>query len=103
MVQQKRVVQGNEHLENDATNEQHKVSNDLTTNTSGKRCSRGNKSVGKACVGRLTTVNMPLRASVSDDLSRAAWYVQNLPRLVREAVEAGEEVIEAIKSEQAKR
>jgi hypothetical protein len=46
---------------------------------------------------------MPLRQSVSDDLSRAAWYLQNLPRLVREAVEAGEEVVEAFKREEAKR
>jgi hypothetical protein len=103
MVQQKRAVQGAEHLENDATDEQHRASKDPRTTTSGKRCSRDHKSVRAACVGRLTAVQMPLRQSVSEDLSRAAWYLQNLPRLVKEAVEAGEEVVEAFKREGAKR
>lgn len=98
-----RGQQGAEHLDNDATTEQSRASNDLSTTTSGKRCSSGNKRVGAACVGRLTTVTMPLRQTVSDDLSRAAWYIQNYPRLVREAVEAGEEAIEALKQAEAKR
>jgi hypothetical protein len=96
-------TQGTEHRSNDATTEQSRVSNDLSTTTRGKRCSPGNKRVGAACVGRLTTVTMPLRQTVSDDLSRAAWYIQNLPRLVREAVEAGEEAVEAFKQQEARR
>jgi hypothetical protein len=46
---------------------------------------------------------MQLRQSVSDDLSRAASYVVNHPRLVREAVEAAEEAIEAFKRAEAQR
>jgi hypothetical protein len=46
---------------------------------------------------------MQLRQSVSDDLSRAAWYVENYPLLVREAVEAAEEAIEAFKRAEAQR
>ena len=98
-----RAPQGTEHQDNDATNEQAKVSQDLKTSTSGTRCSPGNKRAGATCVGRLTPVAIQLRQSVADDLSRAAWYVKNYPRLVREAVEAGEEAIEAFKRAEAQR
>lgn len=96
-------LQGTEHLENDATDEQSRVSRDLRTTTSGKRCSPGLKSVGAACVKRLTRVEMPLRNSVQEDLSRAAWYLLNKDRLIREAVEAGEEAIAAFKRAEQQR
>jgi hypothetical protein len=98
-----RAQQGSEHQDNDATDEQARASQDLRTSTLGTRCSPGNKSVGATCVGRLTPVAIQLRQSVSDDLSRAAWYVMNKERLVDEAVEAGEEVIEAFKRAEAQR
>ena len=98
-----RAQQGTEHQDSDATNEQAKVSQDLKTSTLGTRCSPGNKRVGATCVRHLTPVAIQLRKSVSDDLSRAAWYVKNHPRLVREAVEAGEEAIEAFKRAEARR
>ena len=98
-----RAPQGTEHQDNDATNEQAKVSQDLKTSTLGTRCSPGNKRAGATCVGRLTPIAMQLRQSVSDDLSRAASYVVNHPRLVREAVEAAEEAIEAFKRAEARR
>jgi hypothetical protein len=98
-----RAQQGSEHQDNDATDEQARASQDHRTSTLGTRCSPGNKRVGPTCVGRLTPVAIQLRQSVSDDLSRAAWYVKNHPRLVREAVEAGEEAIEAFKRAEAQR
>ena len=98
-----RAQQGTEHQDNDATEGQARASQDLKTSTLGTRCSPGNKRVGAACVGRLTPVAMQLRQSVSDDLSRAASYVVNHPRLVREAVEAAEEAIEAFKRAEAQR
>jgi hypothetical protein len=98
-----RAQQGTEHQDNDATNEQAKVSQDLKTGTLGTRCSPGNKRAGATCVGRLTPVAIQLRQSFSDDLSRAAWYLMNKERLVREAVEAAEEAIEAFQRVEAQR
>ena len=46
---------------------------------------------------------MALRESVSDDLSRTAWYLMNRERLIREAVEAGEEAIAAFDRAEAQR
>jgi hypothetical protein len=39
---------------------------------------------------------------VSDELARASWFIKNLPRLLREAVEAGEEVIKAFRKEETR-
>jgi len=96
-------MQGTEHLENDATDQQTRVSRDLLTTTSGKRCAQGLKSVSAACVKRFARVEMPLRSSVQEDLSRAAWYLLNKDRLIREAVEAGEEAIAAFKRAEKQR
>jgi hypothetical protein len=103
MMERKRGLHGREHLENDATSAQSRVSNDLKTTTSDKRCAVGGKSVGAACVKNLEQVQMPLRESVSDDVSRAAWYLMNRKRLVQEAVEAGREAIEAFKRAEKQR
>ena len=95
MVQRNRNLQGLEHLDNDFTDARGNVVDIQRTTQGVKQCGRGTKSIGAACVKRMTKVTMPLRESVSDDLSRMAWYLMNRERLIREAVEAGEEVIKA--------
>lgn len=40
-----------------------------------KKCRKGLKSVGATCVGKQTTITMPLRASIQDDLSDVRTYL----------------------------
>lgn len=102
-MQRSRNLQGLEHLDNGYTDAREEAVGTHRTSQRENRCGHGTKSVGAACVKRLTPVTMALRESVSDDLSRTAWYLMNRERLIREAVEAGEEAIEAFDRARAQR
>jgi hypothetical protein len=102
-MQRSRNLQGLEHLDNGYTDAREEAMSTHRTSQGGNRCGHGTKSVGAACVKRSTPVTMALGESVSEDLNRMAWYLMNRERLIREAVEAGEEAIEAFDRARAQR
>ena len=60
-----------------------------------KECGRGLKRVGATCVWRADTVEIMLPEKLSEDMARAAYYIDTLPQRVAKAVAAAEEVIAA--------
>ena len=102
-MQRSRNLQGLEHLDNDYTDAKEQAVGTQRRARKESRCGHGLKSVGAACVKRSKPVTMALGESVSDDLSRTAWYLMNRERLIREAVEAGEEAIAAFDRAEAQR
>ena len=102
-MQRNRNLQGLEHLDNDYTDAREQAVGTQRPGQKGSRCGHRAKSVGASCVKRLAPVTTALRESVSDDLSQMAWYLMNRERLIREAVEAGEEAIAAFDRAEAQR
>ena len=60
-----------------------------------KKRRQGVKNVGPTYCETNTEVNVKLRASVSEALSRAAYYVRTLPQRIAEVEAAAEAVYEA--------
>ena len=54
-----------------------------------KKCRKGLKSVGITCVGQQTTITMPLRASIQDDLADVSTYLT----AIIGAVQVAEEIV----------
>ena len=54
-----------------------------------KKCRKELKSVGTTCVGKQTTITMPLRASIQDDLADVSTYLT----AIIGAVQVAEEIV----------
>ncbi len=67
-----------------------------------RKCRPDTKSAGAACVKRLATIEMPIHRNAQDDLTKLRDYLWLRQKAIREAVEAGEEVVKEIKRQMAR-
>ena len=66
-----------------------------------RKCRPHTKSAGAACVKRLATITMPIHRNAQDDMTKLRDYLWLRQKAIREAVEAGEEVVKEIKLQMA--
>ncbi len=66
-----------------------------------KKCRPDAKSAGASCVRRLATIEMPIHRSAQDDMTEMRNYLVRRQQAIKEAVEAGEEVMKEIKRQMA--
>ncbi len=66
-----------------------------------KKCRPDAKSAGAACVRRLATIEMPIHRNIQDEMTRMRDYLVRRQQAIKEAVEAGEEVVKEIKRQMA--
>jgi hypothetical protein len=62
-----------------------------------EKCRPGTKRAGAVFVKQLATIEMPIHRNAQDDLSELRDYLMRRQQAIKEAVEAGEEVVKEIK------